>query len=422
MIARLYILLIFLFLLPLGSVAQESPARVVTDIEFEGLKRSKEAYIRSNLLTKEGEIASDSLLEADVQRLKNLVSISNANYRKEDTDTTHTVIFSVDEVRTLLPILNAGGIEDNFFLQVGFADINWAGKGQQLSAVYQNTDRRHSGNIFYKVPRINNGNWGISSSASRFASREPLFFNEGTVIYNYNNDGVSLSGIKHLNYFQYIEFGGTYFVERYEKIENLNEVQAPDFLVQPKWLGKFVFTHNKLNYDLFYLTGVNWTSNVTSVLNTLDNTLFLSFQFQAVMFKRTGRKGNWANRLRLGLASNNDSPFAPFVVDSHVNIRGVGNRIDRGTAQIIINSEYRHTLKEKKKWGFQSVIFSDLGTWRNPGGELKDLINPDQFRWFVGAGFRIIYHKIYGATLRIDYGLDLFKSSQRGFVIGLGQY
>jgi len=124
----------------------------------------------------------------------------------------------------------------------------------------------------------------------------------------------------------------------------------------------------------------------------------------------------------LGIATNNDTPFAPFVADSHTNIRGIGNRIDRGTAQVVLNTEYRHTLSESKKWGVQAVVFSDTGTWRNPGGVLKDLLDPDQFRQFLGGGFRVIYNKVYGAVLRVDYGIDVFNKDQRGLVIGLGQY
>ena len=76
----------------------------------------------------------------------------------------------------------------------------------------------------------------------------------------------------------------------------------------------------------------------------------------------------------------------------------------------------------KKKWALQVTAFSDLGTWRNPGGSLGDLFNPDQFRLFVGGGIRIIYHRVYGAILRIDYGVDRFNTSQRGLVVGLGQF
>ena len=177
-----------------------------------------------------------------------------------------------------------------------------------------------------------------------------------------------------------------------------------------------------MNYHFFYLKGFCWTATLQNVHNTLDKTWFHSLQLQGKYFSRIGKKGNLATRLQLGIATNNDSPFAPFVVDSQVNLRGVGNRIDRGTAQIIFNAEYRHTYKENKRWAIQTVAFIDIGTWRNPGAPLNGLFSKDYFRQFVGGGFRVINKKIYGAVLRIDYGMDILNSNQHGLVIGLGQY
>ncbi len=127
-------------------------------------------------------------------------------------------------------------------------------------------------------------------------------------------------------------------------------------------------------------------------------------------------------RLRLGLATNNDTPFAPFVLDSYVNIRGSGNRIDRGTGSAILNVEYRQTFYDKDRYAGQLVAFSDLGTWRTPGAPFNDFTNPDNFRHFVGGGFRIIYKKAFNAMLRLDYGVDVYDFDQRGFVLGFGQY
>jgi hypothetical protein len=42
------------------------------------------------------------------------------------------------------------------------------------------------------------------------------------------------------------------------------------------------------------------------------------------------------------LASNSKSPFAPLRFNN-INLRGVGNIIDRGTGTVVLNSEYRHT-------------------------------------------------------------------------------
>ena len=404
--------------------SQSIDSYIIREIQYEGLKNTKVEYVSNFVHSEVGAQVVDQLLEADVQRLKNIISIGNANYRLDSLHNGVKVVFEVEEIRTLLPILNSGGIKDNFWLQVGVSNINWRGLGQHLSVIYQNSDQRHSGSAFFKVPRIKDTQWGYSGAISRFASREPLFFRSESAIYEYTNDALGLSAIRHLGINRNIELGGTYFVETYrrEADGSIEYANLPQFLRQPEWLLKFLYQEDHLNYDLFYLDGLKWHFNSQFVYNTLDNNWFYSFQFQGKYYKRTSRKGNLATRIRVGLSQNNESPFAPFVADSHVNIRGIGNRIDRGTAQIILNTEYRHSFHQTNKWGAQFVSFSDIGTWRNPGGSLRDLLNPDQFRIFVGAGLRLIYHKIYGAVLRIDYAVDLTNSSQRGFVIGLGQY
>ena len=139
-------------------------------------------------------------------------------------------------------------------------------------------------------------------------------------------------------------------------------------------------------------------------------------------FLRLGKKGNLAIRTRFGISTNNNSPFAPFVVDSRVNLRGSGNRIERGTAQAILNIEYRHTFLNLSNWAIQGVIFTDLGNWRTPGGQLDELVSKDELRQFVGGGFRVLYKRIYDAVWRVDYGVDVFNKNQRGFVLGIGQY
>ena len=124
----------------------------------------------------------------------------------------------------------------------------------------------------------------------------------------------------------------------------------------------------------------------------------------------------------MGLATNDDTPFAPFVIDSRVNIRGSGNRIDRGTGQLIFNAEYRQTVFDVGNLAGQLIGFSDLGTWRNPGGDLSDFLDADNFRHFIGLGIRLIYKRAFDAILRLDYGLDVYNTQQRGFVFGFGQY
>ena len=126
--------------------------------------------------------------------------------------------------------------------------------------------------------------------------------------------------------------------------------------------------------------------------------------------------------MRIGLSSNVNSPFAPFVLDNNVNLRGVGILIDRGTGSVVWNTEYRYTLYERKWFVLQGNIFTDFGSWRKPGGTLSDFVSAANVRVFSGVGLRFINKKIFNAIFRIDYGVGLTNDPSRGIVFGIGQY
>lgn len=417
-------IVLLLFCFCLTQLGNGQDAFSVSQIKFEGLKKTKKDFVKLFILSTENQAISDSLIQADVQRIKNISGIGNAEYRLDTLETGLSLTFKIHEIKTFLPIINFGGIRDNFWFKLGVSDINWKGKGQFVSAYYQNTDRRHSGQIYYRNPYWKGSTWGTSASINRWASREPLFFPEATVLYDYEFNSIQFSVIKRFGFNRNVELGGNFFIENYTKIPDpeMANLPGPDGLTEPKFLIKSEYSENFLNYHLFYLSGLSWRLTLQNVYNIRDQSWFNSLQLQGRRFYRISKKGNLAFRLRLALSTNNDTPFAPYVADSHVNIRGIGNRIDRGTAQAILNAEYRHTVYQSGWWGVQVVGFTDIGTWRNPGGVLLDLFDPNQLRQFVGGGFRVIYQKVYGVVIRVDYGVDLFDKNQRGFVIGLGQY
>jgi outer membrane protein assembly factor BamA len=375
----------------------------------------------------ENEIGADfsfEKLEKEVQNLKNLNAVANAEFQIDTTGNDVKITYEIEEALTLFPIVNFGGVEGNVWFQLGFTDLNWLGKGMQLSAFYQNNDWRNNFSLYYRVPYIKGSRWGASVSFLKWASREPLYFDEGEVLYDYDNLSFGATTIYELGFNHNIEFGGSYFIEDYGKSaqQSIENPPGPETLQQPKALIKLLHNLNRINYHYFYLFGFLNTINIQTVNNINDGTWFNIVLNDTKFFKRIGKKGNLGGRLRLGLSTNNDTPFAPFVLDSHVNIRGAGNRIDRGTGVLVLNLEYRHTIFDRKLFAGQVVGFSDVGTWRNPGGDLGDLTEIDNLRPFAGGGIRIIYKKAFDAVLRLDYGVDLRDVEERGFVLGFGQY
>lgn len=422
MLYRVYkiIFIVFSFLMPILSSAQ---IRIDT-IEFQGIKKTDASYLNRFLDSQTNTLLDSTTIQSDVQAFKNLSAISNATFRIDSTAEQTRLVFELEEALTFFPIINFGVIRNNFWFQLGFTDVNWLGQGIQLTTFYQNNDSRHNFSLYTRIPYLKGSRWGGSFSFLKFASVEPLYFNNATVFYNYDNISTGLTGIYELSRQQFIEFGGTYFVENYKKnSRHDNETTpGPDELRQPKSLVKLLHQINKIDYHFFYLSGLYNNINAQTVYSFNDETWFHIVLSDTRYFRRVGKKGNLATRLRLGISTNNDTPFAPFVLDSHVNIRGSGNRIDRGTAVVVLNIEYRHTFFDKKQWAGQVVTFSDFGTWRSPGLGLDNLWDSGSFRHFVGGGARIIYKKAFDAILRIDYGIDVYNFQERGLVLGIGQY
>ncbi len=393
----------------------------VVSIRYEGLEKTKRSYIDQFVTFKVGEKLDSSRVLMVRQQLVNLEMFSDVRYEIGAVDRGVEVTYHFQELYTLLPIFSFGGIEENFWIQAGASEANLGGQGNKLTTYYQYYDRS-SFAAHLTFDRIRQTRWGLNVNLIKWSTLEPLFFANQTVEYEYDNYTLGFDVIRHSSFRDRIEIGGAFFTEDYRKFTSGVFEGAPEKVSKRKILAKATFVWDRVNYFYFYLDGIHNQLNIQSV-QSLDNDPEFYIVFNDLKgFWRIAEKGNIATRLRLGLSTNEVSPFAPFVLDSYLNIRGVGNRVDRGTGAIILNAEYRHSFVDKQKVAVQGVLFSDSGSWRNPGGNFSDFTQKENLVIFAGGGFRFIHKKIYNAILRVDYGVNLQELTINGFVLGIGQY
>ncbi|MEP1035210.1 hypothetical protein [Ekhidna sp.] len=393
----------------------------IVAINYEGLNKTKTVFVDQFLSFRIGDRLDSVKLEATRQQLVNLEMFSDVQFSISNVGSGVEVTFVFQELFTLLPIFSFGGIEENFWIQIGASEANLAGKGNKLTSYYQYYDRS-SFAAHLTFDRIKQSNWGVNVNLIKWSTLEPLFFGGQTVEYEYDNYTFGADVIRHFNFKDRVEIGGAFFTEDYRKFTNGSFEGAPEKVSKKKLLGKATFVWNRVNYFFFYQEGLHNQLNIQTVQSLNDDPAFYIVFNDLKKFWRSGDKGNFATRLRLGLSSNEVSPFAPFVLDSYLNIRGVGNRVDRGTGAIIFNAEYRHSFIHLEKVAVQGVLFSDSGSWRNPGGDFSDFAEKSNAVIFAGGGLRFIHKRIYNAILRIDYGVNLQEPSISGFVLGIGQY
>lgn len=405
---------------------------------FEGLARTRVQYLTSQSKVLDAGSSPENLslhlppgqnisatLDELRQQLINLPIITKAAYTIDSTAGQPAAVnWRIEEAQTLFPLLDLGGVKGNFYYLLGFTNFNFRGRGQSLTAFYQNIDGEHNYYLGYTNSNLKGSRWGYQVESQRYSAIEPLYFPEAVrYVYANLNFGAGLSYTtpnRHV-----FRFGLSTFNEAYRKTEPDIITPGPDELSLNKGLLKLSHGIRNLDYHWEQLAGTA-NETVVQVVRTFDgaddNFIIAWHDFR--YYRIVTRASNLALRLRAGISTNNDSPFAPFVLDSQVNIRGSGNRIDRGTAQLILNLEYRLTAWKdpQDRFAVQAVGFSDLGSWRNPGGEFSDIWDKQNFRHFVGGGVRLISLKAYNAVLRLDYGVDVRNTRERGFVAGFGQY
>lgn len=399
----------------------------IDDIIITGIKKTKKEFIFKVLKTKVGNTLNVTLLENDIIFLKRLALVSNASSKIKLLENNKcTVEIKIQENFTILPDINFWEALDNrFSYRVGVYDYNFLGKNITLGGFYQNNGF-DSYALNFKSPFLFSNKWGMAFNYQNWKSEEPLYFENQSANYLYNNISSELLALYQINLKNKINFGINIFTENYQLLSGEVPSNVPENLSLNKTLFKLVHQFSNINYDYQYLNGFKSDFYLQYVFtdNKFQNEFFIVWN-DFSYYKRIKERGNWANRIRLGISSNDDSPFAPFALDNNINIRGVGFLVDRGTGVFVANTEYRHTFFDNKKIAVQTNVFLDAGAWRDPGGQLKDFFDAEGLRLYSGFGFRFISKKIYNATFRIDYGFkvkDVISNKIGGLVFGFGQY
>lgn len=399
-------------------------AQQISEVSIQDNKKTKTGFLRKITNIKEGQPLDSLLLEKDIARVKRLPGIAHAYYQvKPKADGTYHVVYGVEENFTIIPSANVFTTnDDEFAYRLGLFEFNALGQGIVFGGSFQR-DVYNSYGINFRAPYLFSKKFGIALNHNNLTTLEPVFFDDTTADYKYNNTSYEVLGLYEVNFNHRVELGINFFTEDYEYIEGATNPEVPQELVVDKMLFKLFYEYNNVDNYYQYRDGFKSSFNfqyVTSTNEALPKFLIGFNDF--VYYDRVGEKGNWASRLRLGVATNNDSPFAPFAVDNNLNIRGVGNTIDRGTAAIVLNTEYRHTLYEKDWFVLQGNVFVDGGSWRNPGGDFGDFGDSQNLRIYPGAGVRFIHKRIFNTVFRIDYGYGITEDATNGFVFGIGQY
>jgi outer membrane protein assembly factor BamA len=414
------LILVFLILFVICPLFSQTK---IAKIYLSGLEKTKESYLHYFIQSAENTPFDSLKLLNDVQRLLNLRLFKDVTFTVTESKSGKIIEIHCSELFTLIPIVNFGGVTGNFWFQVGGMDYNLLGRGHTLGGYYRYYDR-HSFVIFAKAPYLFDNHWGLSLDLARFSTIEPAYLSEAIVPYKVDRWNFTTYIIYNFSFYNNIEFGGGYLYESYEKneIDNGEFIPGPAFRDFDKFLVKFLMRNDYINYNYQYIRGFSNELYLEGITTTNNNDLFWKILNISKIFFRLGDEGNLAFRLRLGVSTNKDSPFVPFVLDNYINVRGSGNRVSRGTAEMTTNYEYRHTLLEQYLGAVQGVVFMDMSAWRPAAGSFSEMFEDKNNVTFGGLGLRFYLRRINNFIIRIDYGISVTGNKGRGIVFGAGQY
>ncbi len=412
------LLALFLFFFAAGAIAQDT----LYSIEYQGLKRTREVYLRNFVIAETGVPLDTAALSQSVKNMLNTNLYATAELTMKDTLDGVKAIIKVKEKWSVFPTASWGVIDDNFWVQGGWHDNHFLGRGIRHGLVLRYYDR-FAVEGYFKAPYWFRNSWGMESNWFFGRTIEPIQFPEEAIRYNEDRQMFNLLlsyALKpnNLLYAGY-ELEISNFHNRDELPDGsaavLNEVQRKHNLV--------LRHHNRHNLNIVeqYLSG--WANEIivkASVVPDGDR-WYPYLRNDLKIFFRPWKTGNIGSRTRIGLAENNSSVFAQFIQDSFINVRGIGNKPFRGTAELTENLELRQTVYDRSWLAVQAIAFCDYSVVRPPGGELKEMFAPDNNRMFAGVGGRISFKKGFDFILRMDYGFSL-TDGKGGFVLGAGQY
>lgn len=426
-IMKKIILIITILLISSNLFAQEGK---VSALEFTGLKKTKEKFLRRLIKVKPNSAYDSLLVVKDIERLKRLPGIANATYEVKEEEGQKKLVYNIEENFTIIPGLRIATANDgSFAYRLSVFEFNLLGNNQLVGGFFEKNVFSSYG-VFWEHPFLFSDKVGLGFNYQNVTTQEPVFFEEGEKDYRFNSEMFEGKFIFSFDFNNEAEVGAIYTRESYlfdgeDPIPN-----TPLSLQANKLTYRLGYRYVDLDINYQYFDGfsseftgqyVDFQEGDEPGTEFLDS--FLSLRNDFIYYKRVNKRGNWASRLRVAASfGNEDSPFAPFTLDNQLNIRGVGVTVDRGTAALVLNSEYRHTFYEKGWFVVQGNAFVDAGSWRNPGADFSQLFDGSSTRLYPGVGFRLIHKKIFNAVFRLDYGFGIGSEATNGIVFGIGQY
>jgi outer membrane protein assembly factor BamA len=412
---KIGIWVLFVFCLSLGlapallhpSENQDSPeGKIIKEIRFEGLKRTKEYIITRELISQVGEPMSQDNIDREFNRLVTLDIFSNILIEPELTEDGVILTYRFTENFPVM-VLPAFRITDENGISVGgnIKTTNLLGRNIFLSG----------GMVFGGTKEVELRLRELWAFGNHFGYLLEYYHRE--------RDNLVTDSFERSNEFTLMVQG--YLSERWRVgggFESLNiRSDRPGTTLDPDGHDRTARFNLFLNYDnrdKFPNTRSGWWNAIklsydSKLFNSYSNFFQVDFDIERYQPLPFGERHGLAifsfTTLRSGTVGETVAPWQVFGIGGTNTVRGWEFAARKGKNQFINTLEYRYTLLKMRpvklplgiNWrvGLGVALFGDLGI----GWDTASQFRAKNFIGGVGAGIRIIMPVI--GMLRFDVGI-----------------
>ncbi|MBU1318990.1 MAG: BamA/TamA family outer membrane protein [candidate division Zixibacteria bacterium] len=414
---RICLLLMF----PLLLLGAED--RRVSEVRFSGDYRIREWILQNEIEMKQGVVFSLDQWNRDQKRLSSLSIFSDVTTDTSSSPQGVQVHYHLDEVWTLIPLLNVGGEIDNIDIEIGFKDKDFLGLFLEPGFIYSHFEDRDSYETWLNWPRAfgTKNAFGISFSKTR--SHEPADLKNEEMRYDYDvkRTSLGLAVSKRITETFVAGVGATFRNERYrmEPFE-VPPLTLPQVREQKRIQPSASVVIGRVYYDNYFFEGRDLSVRGDIIAFDLDDYRFKYWMLslQGTNYYELSDRWNLCSRLVFG-ASKTGDVLPTYAISGFSNVRGAEDRTRRGSKIYYCNAELRFRAFELKWLHSQLAAFIDFGNAWDNNLSVADVISESYLTG--GLGFRVALRHFHNAVGRADIAYNSNNGSYT-FYVSAGQF
>ena len=286
----------------------------VIECRFEGLKKIKSGYLLRTLKC-DGRTEIDyDLLDQEMLFLKRMPGINQAEYRIDSSGKDPVIVIEIEESISILPDFDLRHADGLLTYRIGFQEFNFLGRGIQLKSAYQNNGK---GSFFLssEIPFLI-GRFGFSGNFYSITSDEPFYGGGNVFTYELNQLNAEIAVNYRPDYYNRFEVGAGFIAEDfvYQGMEFMTEEMIPQQLEFEKVSYKVGHQFDTRKWNYFHVDGFSSDTRGLHIWDEENQVAFNELRTQISNYKIFKEKNNVGARVFVGIATNDGSPIAPFIL------------------------------------------------------------------------------------------------------------